>query len=185
VRWEALFDDLEAELDAAEAAELELEVRDRTRREVSRLRLFDRLQPALDQDLTVHVSGAGVLRGRLERAGPDWLLLASADAPAELVVPYAAVLGVTGLSAHSSDPDAQSPVTARLRLGHALRGLAQRRLGVAVTFVDGTAATGTLDRVGADFAELAEHPPGEPRRSGLVRAVRAVPFSALAVVRGT
>ena len=41
-RWEALFDDLAMQWEAAEAAEVELELADRSRREVAFLRLIDR-----------------------------------------------------------------------------------------------------------------------------------------------
>jgi hypothetical protein len=52
-----------------------------------------------------------------------------------------------------------------------------------LTLIDGSTAAGTLDRVGADFVEVAEHAQGEPRRHDAVRAVRAYPLTSLAVVR--
>jgi hypothetical protein len=42
---------------------------------------------------------------------------------------------------------------------------------------------GTLDRVGADYVELAEHPADLPRRAEAVQGVRAVVISGIAVVR--
>ena len=48
---------------------------------------------------------------------------------------------------------------------------------------DGAVLTGTLDRVGADYVELAEHPADQPRRSEAVLGVRAVVLDAIAVVR--
>jgi hypothetical protein len=181
-RWEALFADLEAEYDAAEAAELDAEVRDRARREVARLHLADRLAPSIGHPVVVTARGAGTLRGRLADAAPEWLLL-SEPPSLDCLVPATAVLSISGLGALSTEPGTRGRVAARLTLGYALRGLARRRAGVAVTFADGTTANGTIDRVGGDFLELAEHPAGEARRAGAVRAVRTIPFAALGAVR--
>jgi len=49
--------------------------------------------------------------------------------------------------------------------------------------IDGTAIDGTIDRLGADFVEVAQHAAGELRRRDQVREVALVPLSALAVVR--
>ncbi|HVE64759.1 MAG TPA: hypothetical protein VNB94_13285 [Mycobacteriales bacterium] len=183
-RWQRLFDDLEAEYDAGAAAELEIEVATRARGEWARLGLVDRLRPAIGHPLVLHTSGAAALRGTLCGLGPDWLLLAEA-AGDEVVVPLASLLSVSGLGARSAAPGSEGQVVARLALGHALRGIARRRAGVAITLLDGSVLHGTLDRVGADFVELAEHPAGEPRRAPAVSGVRALPFSALACVRAS
>jgi hypothetical protein len=74
-------------------------------------------------------------------------------------------------------------VFARLGLGSALRAIARDRVQVVIGLLDGSAVTGTVDRVGSDFVEVAEHGPGEPRRRSEVSGVRAVPFAAVAVVR--
>lgn len=181
VRWQALFDDLEAQLGAAEAAELQAEVADRTRRESSRLRIRDRLEPATGAPLAVVTAGAGTVHGRLLDVGPDWLLLEEAAAR-EVLVPLPAVLGITGLSSRSAAPGAEGEVGKRLDLRWALRSLARSRAGVRLALRDGSTVTGTVDRVGADHLDLAEHAPGEARRPGAVRQVRLVPLAALALV---
>jgi hypothetical protein len=183
MRWQGLFDDLEAQFDAAQAAELAGEVAERTRRETALLRLGDRLRAAQGAPVAVALPGVGQLRGRLLDAGTDWLLLEESGGR-EVLVPLPAVLGVTGLGARSAAPD-DSAVGRRLDLRWALRGLARSRTGVALGLVDGSLVTGTLDRVAADHLDLAEHGPGEPRRAGAVRAVRLVPLTALAFVRSS
>src|SRR6478736_106449 len=47
---------------------------------------------------------------------------------------------------------------------------------------DGPRLLGTIDAVGADHLDLAEHPDGLPRRRENVRAVATVPFAALIAV---
>ena len=181
MRWQGLFDDLEAQFDAAQAAELAGEVAERTRRESALLRLVDRVRAAEGASLAVTVPGAGVLRGRLLDAGTDWLLLEESGGR-EVLVPLPAVLGITGTGPRSAVPD-ESPVAKKLDLRWALRGLARSRTGVALGLVDGSVVTGTLDRVGADHLDLAEHGLGEARRAGAVRQVRLVPLSAIGLVR--
>ena len=184
MRWQALFDDLEAQLAAADAADLRGEVADRTRREAGLLRVVDRLRPVEGQPVTVALGAAGTVHGRLLEAGPDWLLLAEHGAR-EVLVPLAAVLGVTGLGARADVPGSKGEVGRRLDLRWALRGLARSRAGVALVLRDGSAAGGTLDRVGADHVDLAEHAPGEPRRPGGVRQVRLVPLAAISLLRSS
>lgn len=180
MRWDALFEDLEAQLDAAEAAGLESEVRERSRLEAAKLRLADRLAGAVGHPVSVQTRGAGVIRGTLVQALPEWLLVV--DGASDVLVPATAVLVVSGLGAATATPD-EGVVAGRLTLGYALRGLARSRAGVAVVLADGGVVHGTIDRVGTDFLEVSEHPPGEARRTGLVRAVRTVPFWAVGAVR--
>lgn len=181
MRWRRLFDDLEAQADAAHDAELAAEVAERSRREAASAHLGDRLAAAVGAPLTLHLPGSTRVHGALVDTGVDWLLLEEPGA-GEVLVPLAAVLGVTGAGAATAAPD-ESAVGRRLDLRWALRGLARSRTAVRLVLVDGSVLAGTLDRVGADHVDLAEHGRDEPRRAAAVRQVRLVPLAALAAVR--
>lgn len=180
MRWERLFADLETELAAAEAAERDAEVAERTRAEAAKLRLVDRLRVAEAAEVTVTVLGGGDWSGVIADTGPDWVLLGGRRG--DVLVSLDAVRSVTGLPPWSAVPGSEGRVAERFRIGAVLRGVARDRAAVRVVLRDGDGYHGTVDRVGADYLELAEHDPGEPRRAGAVRRVRLVPFRALAVV---
>jgi hypothetical protein len=180
MRWEELFSDLEAQLEQQEAADLAAEVSDRTRREAGALRLCDRLAPARGTQVRLTVSGAGTVSGGLAETGADWLLLEE-QGRAELLVAADAVLSVAGLSTGSEVQAGE--VWRRLDLRWALRGLARSRSNVHIVLRDGSPWSGTLDRVGADHVELAEHAAGEQRRPGAVRQAVLLPITGLAAVR--
>ena len=182
MRWDELFADLESQADAAEAAELAAEVAERTRHEVGRLRLVDRLRAAHGASVVVRLRGAGALTGRVADVGADWVLLEEPDGRGALV-PLGEVLALSGVGARSDLPGAAGAVEERLDLRYALRRLVRDRAAVEVVLVDGTVVAGTLDRVAADHVDLAQHPAGQPRRARAVERVLLVPLSALALVR--
>ena len=182
MRWEELFADLDAQFDAAQAAELAGEVSDRTRRELGMVRLADRLRPVTGSSLSLAVQGVGAVQGRLRDVGVDWLLLEETGMR-ELLVNSAALLAITGVGPRTDASGGEGEVGRKLALRWALRGLARSRVGVQVVLVEGTTLAGTLDRVGADHVDLAEHAPGEARRAPAVRQVRVVPLRALALIR--
>jgi hypothetical protein len=184
MRWQALFDDLEAQIEAADAAQLQAEVADRTRREQALLGLVDRLRATVDHPVGVSVWGGGTVHGRLVEVGVDWLLLEETGLR-DVLVPLDAVLRMTGVGQRSEPPGSTGEVGRRLDLRWALRGLARDRAGLGVVLRDGTSLTGTLDRVGADHVDLAEHAPGESRRADQVRQVRLLPLTALALLRSS
>lgn len=75
MRWEQLFDDLEAQFDAFADAELQAELADRQRVAVGAVRLTARLAGALGEYVRIRTVSGVVQAGRLHRVGPDWLLL--------------------------------------------------------------------------------------------------------------
>jgi hypothetical protein len=181
MRWDALFADLEAQAAALAQAERAAEVQDRVRAELAGLRLVDRSRAALGCALGIRLAGGGAVTGRLARVGPDWLLV-EPETGGEAVVPIAAVVSVRGLPRYAAVPGTTGVVESRLGLRYALRGIARDRSPVRLLLRDGSAADGTIDRVGADFVDVAAHPAAEPRRRTDVRGVVLIPFAGLAAV---
>ena len=182
MRWEQLFADLEAQFAGQSPDDGAAEAASRSRAEYGRLLLADRLRGAQGRPVTLTCRGAGELSGRLLEVGVDWLLLVD-PAGREVLVASAAVRAVGGLGAVTAPVGEMGQVARRLDLRRAMRGLARDRAVVSCLLDDGTVLTGTVDRVGADFVELAEHPLDVPRRRGAVTGVRAVLLDAVAAVR--
>jgi hypothetical protein len=182
MRWDELFADLEAQAGAWAVAERAGEVDERARMELARIRLVERMRAAIGAKIRVRCPSDVVVSGTLARVGSQWLLV-DEIAGRQALVALAAVMTVTGLPRLSAAPDSMGAVESRLGLAHAVRGIARDRSGVAVDLADGSTLHGTVDRVGADFFELAVHAPGEARRPAAVREVAVVALTALAVVR--
>lgn len=177
MRWQALFDDLEAQLDAQAAAELWSEVAERSRAERASVHLADRLRAHDGEPLALRLRDGTTVAGVTADVAVEWLAVQQGRSP--VLVPLGAVVAVGGLS-RSVAPE-PGAVLRRLGLASALRALARDRAPVRLR-LDGADVSGTIDRVAADHLDLAEHPLDEPRRAATVRQVLAVPFSALLAV---
>jgi hypothetical protein len=184
VRWERLFGDLEAELDAAEAAELESDIAERTRSERARLRLVDRLLGSVGRQVSVRMHGAGQRTGEIRAVGVDWLLVRTADG-ADHLIRTAALLELAGLSALSATEGPEGQRAARLSLPALLRRLARDRTIVTITLIDGSSRTGTIELAGADVVEFSDRRHDEPGFAGPSQTFerRSVPLRAVAVIR--
>lgn len=179
VRWDRLFEDLEARVAAQSRLELDAEVAERTRLERARITVGERIAGAVGAGVTLRLRGAAVVRGRVEDSGDGWVLLVE-DGGRQLLVPVAAVLGISGLGRARDDTRAR-----RFGLGSAVRGVSRDRRAVVVRDVDGGAVHGTIDAVGADAFDVAEHPLDSPRRPENVRGERVIPFAAVAMIAST
>lgn len=177
MRWDELFDDLEAQLGAEQRRERDSEVADRTRRERASVSLAARFAASVGSPVAIRLVSGAPVRGELLDIGDGWLLV-RLESGGEAVVPLQAVLSVSGLSARATG----ARTARRFTLGYALRGLSRDRAQVVVTDVAGTVLTGTIDAVGADFLDLAEHALGESRRPANVTGRLSVPFAAVALV---
>lgn len=180
MRWDELFDDLEARLAAEEQRDLEAEVADRTRRERALLGLQERLLASEGgPPVQLRVAGLGAVTGEVRGVGPDWVLVVERPGQPVLVT-HAGLRSVTGLGGRAATVGA---VAKAFGLGAALRAISRDRSAVEVVDLDGTRVPGTIDAVGRDLLDLAEHPADLPRRPEHVVGVRSIPFAALAAVR--
>jgi hypothetical protein len=182
MRWQQLFADLQAQFEQEEAAAEQSESASRARSEIGAVRLIDRLRGALGSTVVVQCAGAGQVAGELVDVGPDWLLLVD-DLGRDVLCAGGAVRSVAGLARRTGAAAEERAVTAAWDLRRALRALARDRAAVQVVLDDGGVLSGTLDRVGADYVELAEHALDAPRRAEAVQGVRAVVIGTIAVVR--
>jgi molybdopterin-binding protein len=182
MRWDDLFADLEAQADALELAGRACEVSERARIEFGAIGMAERLLPAVGSHLRVELLGGLAVAGTVLRAGVDWLLV-DEGAGREAVLSLTAVRTVHGLGRLSAVPGSQGAVSARLTVRGALRGIAHDRSAVRVHLRDGAVLDATIDRVGADFVEIARHAAHEARRRNEVREVVLIPVAALAAVR--
>jgi hypothetical protein len=194
MRWESLFDDLEGQLEQElDTEELELRAEEERLR-IGRMSLRDRIVAAAGAAgadiLRVGLAGGSTLELQLTAYGRDWI---AGEAVGELarrgpvVVPLSAVAEVrlqTELVERSlaAPPGSPPPLADRLGLAFVLRTVCRRRTAVELLLTGGR-LHGTLDRVGRDHLDLAEHEPGTQRRADAVRQVRIVPFAQLLLVR--
>ena len=175
MRWDRLFGDLEAQMEAGDRAAFEAELSDLVRAERAAVRLVDRLRAHVGCDVVLHLVAGDPARGALLEVGADWVLLRSSVN--DVLVPSAAVAGVSGLSRSAVNDDARAGRL--LRLTTVLRGLAGDRSRLAVELAGGVTLHGTIDRVGADHVDLAVHALDEPRRQASVAGARTLVTAAI------
>ncbi|MFH5878094.1 hypothetical protein [Arthrobacter sp. NA-172] len=183
MRWDALFEDMEAQLASERLLELESEISERARVEIAGIEVSDRLRGAVGLTIDVMLRSGRVASGALSHVGSEWLVLN--EGRHQWFVPGAAVLTYQGLGRQVTV--GRSKIPQRLGMASAFRMLARDRAELAVYLLAGTsegpAMRGVIDRVGKDHFDLAIVMPGEVRRSGNVLSVATVPFQSLAALR--
>lgn len=194
MRWQNLFDDLEGQLESELGAEEVDLLAEEERLRLGRLTLRDRLRALHGHDpsarLAVELRDGSRVALVIEALGRDWIAgELESGALRSAIVPLAAVAALEPAGAQLAaslrvDPAPEPPtaLSARLGLAFVLRDLCRRRAGVDV-HLGGVVRHGTIDRVGRDHLDLAEHAPGEPRRTAAVARIRIVAFDALDLVR--
>jgi hypothetical protein len=179
-RLEHVFEELEAEFDAGLRWQAEQEAAAAIRAEVGEVTLWEHLTRRVGGRVVVGV-GALRLDGVLLASYPDFVALRTADGRQHLVGLGPAVSVRVEANGRLA-PASGSKVASRYGLRLALRELARRREPVLVSLVDQGAATGTIELVGRDYLELAEHELGDVPRRATVTGHRLVPLAAVAAV---
>jgi hypothetical protein len=175
-----VFDELEGEFEAGLRQEAEQEALAAVRAEVGATVLWEQLARRIGRETTV-LAGARAFRGVVVASYPEFLVLRAVDGTEHLIR-----YGPAASVALSAEPPALRPAppaaARRYQFALALRELARRREPVRVELVQGARCDGTIEAVGSDYLEVAEHDLGEARRRAAVRARRFVGFAAVVAV---
>ena len=175
-RFDNLLAGILAEAEAADAAALDADIAEVERAVRAEARLLDRLRA--QRRVALDIVGMGTLVGDVAVVGRDVVVLAADDG--DWAVPIWGIAAVI-------DPApgvlvAQRP-SERLGLTAIARSWARQRCSVRVVRINAVPLDGTLDAVGADHLDLAEHDPGEPRRPESVRRLATIPLGNVAAIR--
>lgn len=173
MRWDDLFETLEAEAGGLERQHRDADFADRTRSAHAKVTWLLRCG---SEEITVRLNGAGVLRGVPDTVTPWWMLLRTGESM-DWVVSTSAVMSVTGLSDLAAPQS--SAIDERLTWSHAWRVLGRDRSNVRVTCIDATVVEGVPDIVGRDYVQLRPYDGGRPTD----RPPQAVPYAAIAAIR--
>lgn len=175
-RFDALLAGIEAEAEAADAAALDADIAEVERAARAESRLLDRLRA--QRQVSLEVLGGGIVSGLVAMVGRDVVVLAADDGDWAV-----ATWGIAAVV--NPEPGAEMPRTVSERLGLAsvARSWARQRAVVRVVRVAAAPLDGTIDAVGSDHLDLAEHDPGEPRHSDAVRRQVVIPLGAVSAIR--
>ena len=200
MRWDNLFQDLEAQLETVLGDEVEDALRDseRARRGAQTLAevMIEELSSGNYREPIQLCTAGGNLWITVDNFGSDWIS-GEVSAPVHFagycIVNVARVSRVVLASSSLTNPTEMSSVDHRIppgaarRLGRVtlrivLRDLVRRRKSGWVVTADAQ-FHGTLDRVGKDFVELAQHSPRSPRRQESIENQAWIQLSEVCVFR--
>lgn len=182
MRWDSLFDDLEAQFLADRALGREAEISERARVDIAGIELSDRLRGVAGAEIKVSLRDGSIIRGSVGHVGSEWLVLV--EGGRQWLIPFAAVLSYQGLGRLARKP--ASRMTQSMGIATALRVLSRDRadliVHLAISAGSGRDLRGVIDRVGRDHFDLAVVQQGEVRRVGSVTAVITVPFGSFTAI---
>lgn len=148
MRWERLFADLQAQLDAEHLRDVDAEIAELATAEIGLTAFTDRIRGCRDRQLTLRLADGGVVAGVISDATAQWVLLAQERR--EVLVPVRSVVSAWPMGG-VAPPTGVSE--SKVGLGHALRALAAQERVVTVRTSAGD-ERGWIARVGADHVDL-------------------------------
>ena len=173
-----IFEELEAEFEAGLRREAEQEAVAALRAKLGETRQWEALARRIGTELVIR-AGPRSFRGTLVASYPDFCVLQAADGAQHLIPLGPATTISLPLQRQPPQP---VPAASRYRFALALRELARRREPVRLELAAGGTIAGTIEVVGADYLELAEHDPNEARREAALTGRRLLGLAAVAVV---
>lgn len=175
-RFDALLAGIVAEAEAADAAALDAEFAEMERAARGEAQVLARVRA--QSRISLELVGGALVAGLVAAVGRDVVVLAADDG--DWAIP------VWGIAAVINPVEGLQPARSaseRLGLAGIARSWARQRSVVRVVRVGAAPLDGTIDAVGADHLELAEHDPGEPRHPEAVRRQVLIPFGAVGALR--
>jgi hypothetical protein len=175
-RFDAMLAGILAEAEAADTASFDADIAEVERAARGELRLLDRLRA--QDHVVVEVMGAGVVSGDVAAVGRDVVVLAAQDGDWAV-----AVWGIGAVIDPATGSREATLPSERLGLAAVARAWARQRCVVRIVRLNATPLDGTIDAVGHDYLDLAEHDPGEARRPEAVRRRAMIPLGSIAAIR--
>lgn len=167
---------LDAQADATFAAADDQAAEELARAAWAEVALLDRVRAV--RRVVLEVAEHGPVGGDVLEVGRDVVVLRCDDG--EWAVSSWGITAVLGVDEAVVVADSASAV---LGLSAVARAWSRSRSTVRILRRGSVPLDGTIDAVGADHLDLAEHDPGVPRRSAEVRRMIAVPLAAITAMR--
>jgi hypothetical protein len=175
-----VFEELEAEFEAGLRRGADQETAAALRAGIGETVLWEQLARRTGAQAVAY-AGSRRFHGVVVASYPEFLVLHDGDG-SEHLIRYGPATSVALPAEPTTLQPAPAGAARRYRLSLALRELARRREPVRLELVDGGRVDGTIEAVGSDYLEIAEHDPGEARRRRAVRARRFLSLTAIAAV---
>lgn len=183
MRWDSLFDDLEAQLAEQERAQLRAEISENIRIERSTAELSTTLSRSRGQELSIRLSGGTEVRAALGPIAPDYLCLENERTQWVIVRSVIESISLPVGNGATTDPRRGSKA---IRFASVIRSLLRNRSRCLIHGRAGNVlAEGTLAQVAKDYLVINIHPRDEFARAGHISGNLLIPLDSIGWVVAT